>query len=218
MSEWHSMQTSPAPALYRPPQIYPTLRANEGKEMNAPPAETAWAVFLDRDGTLIEDRGHLREPDEVVFYPDTLASLKRLRERFRLFIVTNQSGVGKGLITWDQAQRVNEFVVARLRTAGILIAEVYCCPHRPEDGCRCIKPQPFFLTQAARTYRLELRRSFVIGDHPHDVELAERAGAIGLYVLTGHGEKHRGELPAGKTVLPGIREAVDWILTRAERW
>lgn len=186
--------------------------------MSQTPAETAYAVFLDRDGTLIEDCGHLRDPGKVVFYPDTIASLKRLQERFRLFIVTHQAGVGQGLIAPDEAERLNQCVVRRLREAGVWITEVYCCPHRREDGCRCVQPHPFSLEQAARAYRLDLRRSFVVGDHPHDVQFAEIAGSVGLYVLSGHGDKHRGELPAGKLVLPGIREAVDWILACADMW
>jgi len=170
------------------------------------------AVFLDRDGTLIEDRGHLRDPDDVVFYPDTAEALRRLQKEFRLFIVTNQSGIGKGLITAAEAGRVNGYVVERLQQEGVRIEQVYCCPHRREDLCACIKPNPLFLNQAAKDYHLDLSRSFTVGDHPHDVQLAGPAGAAGLYVLTGHGSRHRTELPAGTTVVPGIREAADWIL------
>lgn len=170
------------------------------------------AVFLDRDGTLIEDRGQLRSPSEVVFYPDTIPALRRLGERFRLFIVTHQPGIATGLASADEVARVNAHVVAELNRAGIAIAAVYCCPHRREDNCDCIKPRPFFLNQAARAYSVTLPRSFVVGDHPHDVALAEQVGATGIYVLTGHGARHRATLPPGRTVLPGIREAVEWIL------
>jgi histidinol-phosphate phosphatase family protein len=170
------------------------------------------AVFLDRDGTLIEDNGSLRSPTQVVFYAATAPALRQLQEHFRLFVVTNQSGVAKGELTLDEARQVNAHVVERLREHGVQIGAVYCCPHQRADDCACIKPKPFFLEQAAREHGLDLRRSFVIGDHPHDVELACNAGATGVYVLTGHGLKHRGELRGDEIVTGNIAEAADWIL------
>lgn len=170
------------------------------------------AIFLDRDGTLIEDRGHLRSPDEVVFYPATVPALRRLQSHFRLFIVTNQSGVSKGEVTLADVQRVNDHVASRLREAGIEIAAVYCCPHQRGDDCACIKPKPFFLEQAVREHGVDLRRSFAVGDHPHDVHLARNAGATGIFVLTGHGTKHRDELDAGDLVAKDIGEAAEIIL------
>ncbi len=170
------------------------------------------AIFLDRDGTLIEDRGDLRDPGDVVFFSDTIVALLRLQEHFRLFIVTNQSGIGKGLITTAEVDRVNAHVVERLQQEGVHIEQVYCCPHRRDERCACIKPNPLFLEQAARDYGLDLVNSFTVGDHPHDVQLAEYAGAKGIYVLTGHGQKHRRDLPPNKIIVPGIREAAEWIL------
>jgi len=174
------------------------------------------AVFLDRDGTIIEDRGHLRSPAEVVFFPDTVRALHRLQESFRLFIVTHQRGIADGIVSAAEVARVNAHVVAELRRHGVVITEVYCCPHRRDEGCACIKPKPYFLEEAAHQYGLDLARSFVVGDHPHDVGLAVNAGAGGVYVLTGHGIKHRAELPPCKAIVPGIREAADWILACRE--
>ncbi|MBM4149765.1 MAG: threonylcarbamoyl-AMP synthase [Lentisphaerae bacterium] len=174
------------------------------------------AVFLDRDGTIIEDRGHLRSPSEVVFFPDTVRALQRLHAHFRLFVVTHQRGIADGIVSSAEVARVNEHTVAELRRRGVVITEVYCCPHRRDEGCVCIKPKPYFLEEAARRYGLDLARSFVVGDHPHDVVLADNAGATGIYVLTGHGAKHRAELPECKAVVPGIREAADWILACRE--
>lgn len=171
------------------------------------------AVFLDRDGTLIEDRGYLRTPEEAVFFSDTIPALLELQKVFLFFIVTHQSGIAKGVITAGQASTVNDYVVDVLAEAGITIREVYCCPHNRDDGCQCIKPNPYHLQQAARQYNVDLQRSFVLGDHPHDVELARRAGAIGIYLLTGHGEKHRRELPSGEIVAKGIGAACDLIKT-----
>ena len=170
------------------------------------------AVFLDRDGTLIEDNGSLRSPTQVVFYVATVPALRRLQEYFRLFIVTNQSGIAKGELTLEEANQVNAHVVERLREYGVRIGAVYCCPHQRSDHCACIKPKPFFLVQAAREYGLDLSRSFVIGDHPHDVEFARNAGATGVYVLTGHGLKHRAELRGDAMVTANIAGAAGWIL------
>ena len=171
-----------------------------------------YAVFLDRDGTLIEDCGYLREPREVIFFEETVDSLRRLQAHARLFIVTNQSGVGKGLITAAEAERVNAFVMDYLQKHGIVITELYCCPHRRDDGCDCIKPKSYFLQEAARKYGVDLKQSFVIGDHPYDISFACNAGATGIYVLSGHGLKHRSEMEPGGIIVPGIREAADWVL------
>ncbi len=170
------------------------------------------AVFLDRDGTIIEDRGHLGRPSEVVFYPDTVPALTRLQEHFLLFVVTHQPGISAGFVTADNVAQVNEYVVAELRHHGVMITEVYCCPHQRNEGCDCIKPKPFFLRQAAEKFGLDLSGSFVVGDHPHDVVLADNAGACGIYVRTGHGNRHLAEVLGRKAIVPGIREAVDWIL------
>ncbi|MFW6057049.1 MAG: D-glycero-alpha-D-manno-heptose-1,7-bisphosphate 7-phosphatase [Chloroflexota bacterium] len=170
------------------------------------------AVFLDRDGTIIEDRGHLRSASEVVFFPDTVSALKRLHEHYRLFVVTHQPGIARGLASADEVAGVNEHVVSELGTQGVTISGVYCCPHDRSEDCICIKPNPHFLQEAARVYSLDLAESFVVGDHPHDVVLADNAGATGIYVLTGHGSHHQAELPQWRVVVPGIREAADYIL------
>ncbi len=170
------------------------------------------AVFLDRDGTLIEDRGHLSEASEVAFYPDAVDALTRLQEHFLLFLVTNQSGVARGLITMESVKRVNARVMSYLAEHGVTITDVYVCPHQRSDGCSCIKPNPHFLHKAAAEHGVDLRRSFTVGDHPHDVELARAVGARGIYVRTGHGKKHLGELHANDIIVAGIGAAADWIL------
>lgn len=165
------------------------------------------AVFLDRDGTIIEDRGHLHDPAQVVFFPDAVEALSRLQREFLLFIVTNQPGIAEGILTRQEVESVNAHVFARLAEAGIPITDVYVCPHRRQDGCHCIKPNPYFLNKAAAQYQVDLGESFTIGDHPHDVELACKAGAQGIYVLTGHGVKHRPELPSDVVIVSGISAA-----------
>jgi len=175
------------------------------------------AVFLDRDGTIIEDHGYLSDPAQVEFFDDTVPALLRLQEKFALFIVTNQSGVSLGVTSREEVDRVNTYVAAQLAGAGVRIVETYVCPHARADGCDCIKPKPFFLLKAQRDYGVDLKASYAVGDHPHDVEFAVNNGARGIYVLTGHGANHQEELPAGTVVATGIGEAADIMLGGGQR-
>jgi L-threonylcarbamoyladenylate synthase len=131
-------------------------------------------------------------------------------------VVTHQPGISGGIVSAEDVARVNRHVVETLRSHGIFISEVYCCPHRREERCGCIKPNPLFLERAAADFGVDLAASFVVGDHPHDVVLADNAGATGIYVLSGHGTRHRAEVAGRKPIVPGIREATDWILASHE--
>ncbi len=168
------------------------------------------AVFLDRDGTLIEDLGFIRDPSQVVFHPKTFSALRRLHD-VALFIVTNQNGIAKGQLRAEEARRVNDHVVRCLAEAGIEILNTYCCPHERMDNCECIKPKPHFLRVAEREYGIDLAHSWVVGDHPADVELALNAGARGIYVLSGHGQKHKPELKVFCEIVRDIGEAAEII-------
>jgi D-glycero-D-manno-heptose 1,7-bisphosphate phosphatase len=172
------------------------------------------AVFLDRDGTIIEDHGYLRAPAGAVFLPGARQALSRLGEAYLLFIVTNQPGVAEGVLRHCEVEQVNAHVVKQLRAAGALITATYYCPHGTDDDCGCRKPKPFFLHQAAEQYGVCLEKSFVIGDHPSDVESARNAGAMGIYVLTGHGTRHLPNLPTDCLVKADLAAAVEWILRR----
>ena len=175
------------------------------------------AVFLDRDGTIIEDRGYLSCLSQVVFFDDTVPALQKLQAHFDLFIVTNQSGVARKLITPEDVVRVNRHVLSHLARSGIRIVETYVCPHARHDDCRCMKPKPYFLRKAETDHQVDLARSFVLGDHPHDVTFGENAGAKGIYLLTGHGEKHLSEVAEGTTIVHDIRDAVELILGKLEK-
>jgi len=170
------------------------------------------AVFLDRDGTLIEDNGYLSNVRDIYIFPETIEALRKLQERYVLFIVSNQTGVSKGLITMDDVNRINRYLEDIFLRNGVYIKEWYTCPHAREENCRCIKPNPYFLQKAAGDYRISLPHSYVIGDHPHDVHTGDNAGATGLYVCTGHGKKHRDGLGPDTTVFENIGKAAEWIL------
>ncbi len=173
-------------------------------------------LFLDRDGTLVEDCGILKDQSQVNFLPGTVKALKRLQEKFLLFIVTNQPGVADGQLTLKDVNAVNSFILKYLADAGVFIQDVYVCPHRRDQGCICIKPKPYFIQQAAAKFGLDPGLSVVVGDHPHDIELGKAAGGCGIYVLTGHGRKHLHELNQESLVVPGLKEASDWIFALAQ--
>jgi D-glycero-D-manno-heptose 1,7-bisphosphate phosphatase len=152
------------------------------------------AIFLDRDGTIIKDKGYVNSIKNFVFYDFTFDCLKTLQKKFLLFIVTNQSGVSKGLISNEQLDEIHKHMLDVLKTQGIVIEAVYVCPHDTEDNCICRKPLPHFVHLAASQYNIDIANSYVIGDHPSDIQLALNTGAKGMYVLTGHGKRHYHEL------------------------
>ena len=171
------------------------------------------AIFLDRDGTLIEDNGYLHYPSEVQFFPFTFEALRSLQNHFSLFIVTNQSGISKGITSETEVKAVNRHIIETLQSEGITILELYYCPHATEDRCICKKPQPYFLQLAAQQHGIDLSKSFIIGDHPSDVECGLNAGVTPLYLLTGHGHKHKAELPLNTKIFNNLSDASQFILT-----
>ena len=152
------------------------------------------AVFLDRDGTIIKDRGHINNIKDIVFYNYTFDCLKELQKKFLLFIITNQPGVAKGLIKVESLDIIHNSILNTMNDHGIDIKEIYCCTHNKEDYCSCRKPNTFFIDYAKDKFSIDLKKTYIIGDHPSDIELAIRIKANGIYLLTGHGQKHYREL------------------------
>jgi D,D-heptose 1,7-bisphosphate phosphatase len=140
-------------------------------------AEKRRAVFLDRDGTLIIDRGYLRDPEDISFLPGAVAALAGFqRLGLLLFVVSNQSGIGRGLITDEDAGRVHERFVRLLADGGVRLDGIYYCPHTPDAGCACRKPLPGMLLRAAQDFALDMESSVMIGDKPTDVMAGRNAG------------------------------------------
>ena len=136
------------------------------------------AVFLDRDGTLIDDVGYISDPEDVRLVPGAADALRALRDAgFRLVVVSNQSGLGRGLITQERADAVHQRFVQELERAGAQIDAAYYCPHTPDEDCDCRKPLPGMLIDAARELDLDLERSFIVGNSDVDVAAGEAAGA-----------------------------------------
>lgn len=133
------------------------------------------ALFLDRDGTLIVDVGYPRDPARVEILSGAVEALRGYSD-YALVVISNQSGIARGLITEDEWRAVHERFVELFANEGITFAGSYYCKHGPDDGCACRKPEPGMLRQAARELDLDLAQSIMIGDKPSDVEAGRRAG------------------------------------------
>lgn len=141
-------------------------------------------VLLDRDGTVVFDRDYLDDPAGLAFLPGAAEGLRRLhRGGYRLVIVSNQSGVGRGIFSAQRLEAMNQRLLAMVQEAGAALAGVYCCPHHPDEGCGCRKPNPGLVEQAARELHFEPRESIVIGDRDSDIELGHRIGAVTIRLL-----------------------------------
>ncbi|HVK72636.1 MAG TPA: HAD-IIIA family hydrolase [Kofleriaceae bacterium] len=155
------------------------------------------ALFLDRDGTLIVDVGYPRDPDQVELLPGAAAALRALPADIALVIVTNQSGLARGLITPAEAAAVADRVAARFAAEGVRLAGAYVCPHGPDDGCSCRKPAPGLLLQAAHELGLDLAASVMIGDKPSDVAAGRAAGCAASLRLASAPEPDTDEAVVG---------------------
>mgnify|MGYP000287634644 CR=1 FL=1 len=134
------------------------------------------ALLLDRDGTLIVDAGYPRDPAQVAPLPGAIDALRALGRAWALVIVSNQSGIGRGLIQPAEAAAVHAEVVARFAAGGVAFAGAYYCPHAPAAACRCRKPAPGLVLDAARDLGLDLARSVMIGDRDSDLACGRAAG------------------------------------------
>ncbi len=170
------------------------------------------AIFLDRDGTINEDVGFLKDPSDIHLLPGTIDALLKLQKKYLLFVITNQSGIAKGLMSMEEVMQVNEKLNEMLSEKGIFIEQWYVCPHNREDNCSCIKPKPYFVLKAKKDYGLNLNESFVIGDHFHDTMTAREQGLFGLYLLTGHGGRHLCDLPSDILIFHRLSDAAEWIM------
>jgi D-glycero-D-manno-heptose 1,7-bisphosphate phosphatase len=180
-------------------------------------AELKRAVFLDRDGTIIEDRDYLKRVEDVVIFPGAAAALKRLQDAgFRLFIVSNQSGVGRGYFTLDDVEKVNTHLVVQLAQSGVRFEKIYFAPEAPEQPSRGRKPSPQFLFDARDEFGVDLGGSYMIGDKLIDLECGWNAGIKkSLLVRTGYGAKLEKASPdklGPATVVDDLAAAAKWIL------
>jgi len=175
------------------------------------------AVFLDRDGTLIVEKNYLHKPEDVEIFPGAGAALKRLADAgFKLIIVTNQSGIGRGYYTMADAERVNNRVCADLACDGVHFEQIYIAPEAPDQPSRVRKPSPQFLFDARDEFKLNLAESYMVADKLIDLECGWNAGVKqSILVRTGYGAELERAEPgkiAKAVVADDLRGAADWVL------
>jgi D-glycero-D-manno-heptose 1,7-bisphosphate phosphatase len=173
------------------------------------------AVFIDRDGTIIQEKSYLADPDGVSLVPGTVSALADLRRAgFALVIVTNQSGIALGLYRESDYEAVAARLDRVLTDAGVRVDRVEHCSHHPDvDGpCGCRKPATGMHRRAADALDLDLAGSYCVGDKLTDVLPAQELGGRGVLVRTGYGREHESTVPAGVRVVDDLRAAADLIL------
>lgn len=184
------------------------------------------AVFLDRDGTIIDEVGYLDRPERVALYPFTTVAIRALnRAGFRTILVTNQSGIARGFFDEATVDAVHTHIADRLAEGGAYLDAYYYCPHHPDGHvapyagrCDCRKPARGLVDRAVRELSIDPARSFAVGDRWLDVQLARNVGARGILVRTGYGAVEESRRPADvvvDAVVNNLVEAVAHILTTA---
>lgn len=170
----------------------------------------ARAAFLDRDGTIIADPGYLADPALLEFIDGSIEALRVLRDAgYKLVVVTNQSGIARGLYTIDDYYAVEKHLEQLLRVEGIELDAVHFCPHHPDftGPCDCRKPGLGMYKAAARNLGLDLATSVYVGDRLKDVTPAVAFGGRGFLVLTGDGRTEAAQVPAGVDVVANLAAA-----------
>ncbi len=184
------------------------------------------AVFLDRDGTIIEDRGYIARLEDIVPFPWSARAIAELKAAgFLVIVVTNQAGVARGIFDEPFVAEAHQYLGELLQREGAAIDAYYHCPHHPDGiveryrlACGCRKPEPGMIHAAAHALDVDVPASFVVGDKWLDVELAQRAGASGVLVRTGYGrlvEHARPPHVVPATVVDTLADAAAWILERS---
>ena len=183
------------------------------------------AVFLDRDGTIIEEVGYLDRRDRVALYPWAIDAIRALnRAGLQVVMVTNQSGVARGFFSEAIVEDVHRHIADLLAEGGARIDAYYYCPHHPDGrvdryarACECRKPGSGLVERAVRELGVDPRRSYTVGDRWLDVELARTVGARGVLVRTGYGADEERRPKVGleaDTVVNNLVEAASWILSQ----
>jgi D,D-heptose 1,7-bisphosphate phosphatase len=173
-------------------------------------------AFLDRDGTIIEDKDFIKTPDEIEFLLGSIEAIKILRKLdYKIIVISNQSGIGRGILTEEMVEKVNESFLERLKKENAEIDGLYFCPHSPEDNCDCRKPETGLIKRAMAEHKLDLKDAVVIGDKLSDVELGKKLRAKTVLVLTGYGKKEAEKAKVSQ-LLPDfiandLLDAVSWL-------
>ncbi len=182
-------------------------------------------VFLDRDGVINDNSAdyYVKSWEGFIFLPGAKEAVRRLAERddVMIFIVSNQAGVGKGMVSAEQVEEINRRMKRELEAAGGRVDGIFFCPHTPDESCSCRKPEAGLLMRALQETGVESDRRFMVGDALSDVKAGKKASAVSIMVKTGRGEAQLKLLRAGEPkpdyVAEDISEAVGIILQSIDR-
>jgi len=169
------------------------------------------AIFLDRDGVINEDKGFIKKIKDFDIFQGVFQALKQFQEKgFKLIIITNQSGIGRGYYTEQDFHKLTDYILDLFKKQGIKIEKVYFCPHKPEDNCECRKPKTKLITQAIEKFNINLSESWMIGDKEKDILMGKAVGCKTVLVESSHSKDL--EIPQTKKV-KSLKEASDYILS-----
>ncbi|MFW9902583.1 MAG: D-glycero-alpha-D-manno-heptose-1,7-bisphosphate 7-phosphatase [Candidatus Thorarchaeota archaeon] len=152
------------------------------------------AVILDRDGTLIEDKNYTYKVEDFELLDGVIEGLKLLQKYYLFFIVTNQSGIGRGYYSIQDFQNFNNHLINVLKEQNIEIVKTFFCPHVKEENCECRKPKTKFIDDIIKEFNIDINKSWMIGDHPSDIQFGINAGCRTIFLTTGHGFRHLDDL------------------------
>lgn len=166
------------------------------------------AIFLDRDGVINEDReDYVKSWEEFRFIKGVRRALKKIRQSgIPVVVITNQSVIGRGLITENELSVIHDRMVKAVAKSGGRITKIYYCPHHPDDHCRCRKPRIGLLKKAAREMDLDLTKCIFVGDNLKDIQCGKRAGCRTVLVQSGQGEGSLKKILTGRTKI-----RPDWV-------
>jgi len=168
------------------------------------------AIFLDRDGSIVEDIGYHHKLEDFKLVPNAVEGLKLLKD-YKLIIITNQSGIGMGYYKFEDYLKFNDCLIDELKKHNIKIEKTYICPHKPEDNCECRKPKTKLIKDAEKEFKIDLSESFMIGDKKIDIEMGHNIECKSILVLTGHGMKEK-ENTNADYVAKDLLDAAKWII------
>ena len=196
---------------------------NSNSEQGTSNTEPRPAVFLDRDGTINQERNYLHRIEEFELLPGVPQALKTLQDAsFLLVVVSNQSGVARGYFSLEDVRRINDHMSRQLARYEVILDGIYICPHHPTAGigeflqdCNCRKGRPGMLLQAAQDLNIDLQRSYMIGDKLSDIQAGNAAGCSSLLVRTGYGaNQENSEISRCCRVFDDLAQAAAFIVGR----
>ena len=170
------------------------------------------AVFLDRDGIIVEDKGFVHKLEDFKLIKNAVEGLKLLKN-YKLFIVTNQSGIGRGRYKIEDFLKFNNHLIKELKKHKINIEKTYYCPHKPEDNCSCRKPKTKFLDDATKEFNVDLKSSFVVGDRKDDIKFGKNGHCKTILITNKDSNEIKNKITADY-VAKDLLDAAEWVIKR----